>query len=550
MLGPDLPDLVILFHENAGRMAWCFQLPFTNAISDITVSFKILKSGYSRALSHRKSEQQLKIRQTRPTMSPHFAPIATICVLLSASLVEAIPELIQVHVITRHGSRTALEKSGSTLVETTSPILTPLGEQQLYELGTWLRQRYAVDVPLLGKYVATEVRFESSDLERTISSANSLSLGVYPPANRTSKASMLPSNLYPSIPIYMKGARNDLFLRAYDKCPAYQNALDNLYESDSWKIMEAEHRTLLSNLGRVAEFQSYVNDEGYVPLSDVWNVFDLINVAKTECAAAAATDDTDCEFHPLDYENWSELQTIAHLAEFQRYSNTTARDWLGANLLFQIHQRMGGNTSGFAPGSNPSDIKGFRKFFHYSAHYPTILSVFAALNVSPPSDEVIPGYSDALIFELYHDTDTGVYSVDMLYKEANSANSMTIRFPAGPCQGATSCALGDLTQLLSSMSYTSLEEWCVVCENDSADVCLEVKLNAMTPQDTAVSADMATCSISGGSLIGVLCGGLILGVLLHVMFQKVMAKKITKDVDIEAINPDKSISLDDCDKIT
>ena len=110
-------------------------------------------------------------------MSADFAPIATICVLLSASLVVAIPELIQVQVITRHGSRTALQKTGSTLVETTAPILTPLGELQLYELGTWLRQRYAVDVPLLGDYVANDVRFESSDLERTISSANSLTLG-------------------------------------------------------------------------------------------------------------------------------------------------------------------------------------------------------------------------------------------------------------------------------------------------------------------------------------------------------------------------------------
>ncbi|KAI2501526.1 acid phosphatase [Fragilaria crotonensis] len=166
-------------------------------------------------------------------MSLHFVPIATICVLLSASLAVAIPELIQVQVITRHGSRTALEKKGSTLVETTNPILTPLGELQHYKLGTWLRQRYAVDVPLLGDYVATHVRFESSDLERTISSANSLTLGLYPPANRTSKDSLLPSNLYPGIPIYMKGTRNDIFIRAYDKCPAYLDALANLYANDS-----------------------------------------------------------------------------------------------------------------------------------------------------------------------------------------------------------------------------------------------------------------------------------------------------------------------------
>ena len=523
-------------------------------------------------------------------MSPHVAPISTlykscICVLLSASLaVVAIPQLIQVHVITRHGSRTVLEKAGSGQVATTSPILTPLGEKQLYELGTWLRRRYAIADPLLGNYVANEVRFESSDLECTISSANALTLGVYPPANRTSKASLLPTNLYPSIPIYMKGARNDVFIRAYDKCPAFQNALVNLQASDAWNALEADHRTLLNFLGEVAEFQSYVNDEGYVPLSDVWNVYDMINVAKTECTAAATTEDSYCEFNPLDDDKWSELQTIAHKAEIHRYSNTTAGDLLGANLLFQIHQRMGGDTSGFTQGSSPSDVTGFRKFFHYSADYPTILSIFAALNVPPPSNEIIPGYGAALVFELYNDPVTGAYTVYMLYKEAKSSSAMTVRFPAGACQGATSCALSDMTQLLSSMSYTSLEEWCVLCDNDSADVCLEVNVNAPVPVPVAPTTnppnlvleptpDMsqtdgipsvgqqqeqeqsdstignATCSSSVGSIIGAFCGGILLSILLSFMYKKFMTTKRRKDVDVDTIDPDNIINLDYSDKV-
>jgi hypothetical protein len=383
-----------------------------------------------------------------------------------------------------------LEKSGSTLVETTSPILTPLGEKQLYELGIWLRRRYAIADPLLGNYVANDVRFESSAFERTISSANALTLGVYPPANRTSKASLLPNTLYASIPIYMTEARNDVFIRAYDKCPAFQSSLVTLYKSDSWKTLEADHRTLLNRLGEVAEFQSYVNDDGYVPLSDVWNVFDLLNVAKTECAAATTTDNTNCKFDPLDDGNWSELQTIAHQAEIQRYSNIDRGRLLGGNLLFQIHQRMGGDTSdfgttGFVRESSSSDGIGFRKFYHYSAHYPTILSVFAALDVSPPSNEIIPGYGAALVFELYNDPVTGAYTVYMLYKESKSSTAMSVRFPAGPCQRATSCALGDFTQLLSTMSYTSLEEWCVLCENESADVCLEMKVDQLSSSPSA-----------------------------------------------------------------
>ena len=360
--------------------------------------------------------------------------------------------------------------------------------------------------------------------------------------------------------------------------PAFQDALASLYASDDWKTLEADNRNLLDILGNVSEFKSYVNDEGYVSLSDVWNVFDMLNVAKTECAAAATTDVNYCKFDPLDDANWLALQTIAHQAEMQRYSNTTARDLLGANLLFQIHQRMGGDTSGFAKGTNPSDVTGFRKFYHYSAHYPTLLSIFAALNIAPPSNEIIPGYGAALMFELYNDPVTGAYNVYMLYKEATSASAMTVRFPTGPCEGAPSCPLSDFTRLLSSMSYTSLEEWCVRCENDSADVCLEVKLNAQTstvsPQSTPVSVaptvsspttdampsavqqqqsdtttSNATCSSAVGSIIGAFCGGIVLGILLFVMLKKCMTKKTRKDVDVEAIDSDNIINLDFSDKI-
>ena len=52
-------------------------------------------------------------------------------------------ELKQVHVVTRHGSRRPLPKTAVTLEETSeTSLLTPLGQQQHYELGLWLQERY------------------------------------------------------------------------------------------------------------------------------------------------------------------------------------------------------------------------------------------------------------------------------------------------------------------------------------------------------------------------------------------------------------------------
>ena len=51
---------------------------------------------------------------------------------LLPTAVWAVPELKQVHVVTRHGARTPLPKNAETLVEQAGSTLTPIGQKQLY----------------------------------------------------------------------------------------------------------------------------------------------------------------------------------------------------------------------------------------------------------------------------------------------------------------------------------------------------------------------------------------------------------------------------------
>ena len=554
--------------------------------------------------------------------SLRVARCLSLLISTSISCVESIPELVQVHVIARHGSRVALETlpgQEEEVLEATSAILTPFGEKQLYDLGTWLRNRYAVaDTLLAGNYVTHEVHFESSNWERTISSANVLSMILFPPATtRVAEDTMLPSNIYPGIPVYMHDGQNDIFIQAHDKCPTFDRSLDDLYASESWKQLEADNRSLLTRLGQLSLFKAYANGDGYVPLSVVSKAFDVIHMAKNECAASSSNaESVYCQFNPLDDTAWAELQALTHTTELARYSNVTARDLLGTNLLFLIHERMGGDVSKVSRGTSsttPTTTQGGsnRKFHFYSAHYETILSVFAALNISPPINEVIPGYGAALIFEFYNDPSTGEYSLYMLYKEANSSNDMTIRFPDGPCKGGVSCPLPKFTELLSSMSYTSLAEWCIACGNESADVCLEVKLDSLLQQvpsgassqpfaptptpavaptveeaphsllpqpmptptasqtETALSPTASqqeeqlpvgtVCATSStwfsalmtaGAILGGFLGGVPVGMLLLKLHNKKMARKRRKEADAELLDPDDLINLDYSDRIT
>jgi Histidine phosphatase superfamily (branch 2) len=506
-------------------------------------------------------------------------------------LVQSIPHLVQIHVITRHGSRTAVPTSSSSS-QAKLGTLTAMGERQMYDVGLWLRRRYGVADTLLRTYAGHDVRIESSEFERTIASANALTLGLFPPSNRTSRKNLLPPNIYLSIPVYMKSYRDDIFLVAYDNCPQYNRNMLNFFASQDWADIEAENKDFLIKLGSMSMFQAYVNDDGYIPLNELWNVYDYFEVIKAQCIDASDTttmEETICQSINLSEEEYITLSSLAHQAELQKYSNIAAKDWLGGNLLFRIHERMGGDVSEFSPGTSPSDTTGNRKFYHYSAHHATLLSVLAALNIPPPSNEVIPGYGAALVFELYADPATNEHFIYILYKEATQDTGMTIRFPEGPCEGQISCPLEKFTSILSSFSFSSLEEWCFVCDNESADICLGVKFlsqfdtfnfspapttiiqprpspphyllqpESSTPPTSSSLNSLEGCdklnsssraSTSPWSSVQAFLGGIVIGALIMAFYSKWLRGRSRKVDEIENMDPDNIIDRDYSDRIT
>jgi hypothetical protein len=109
--------------------------------------------------------------------------LGTILLIFPSSCVFA-SKLKQLHVITRHGSRPALNKDGHSLLEEGGETITPIGQKQLYDLGQWLRSTYNEDENFLEVYDPSKDRFESSNLDRTLTSANALSMGLFPLAAR------------------------------------------------------------------------------------------------------------------------------------------------------------------------------------------------------------------------------------------------------------------------------------------------------------------------------------------------------------------------------
>ena len=424
--------------------------------------------------------------------------------LLLLSSVAAEMKLKQLHVITRHGSRYALTKT-QTLVEGTGEVtLTPLGQKQMFDLGVWLRTFYK-SFSLFDVYDPSKVHLQSSAFERTMTSANSLALGFFPQSARDPAAMSLLSSIPANVPVYTTDNKNDVTIRAYDKCGSFLNYLGDLYSSEEWKALEKDNLALLKRLAGIASFEEYIDrTTGKFPLTEVWNAFDAIHVAKTECDSEGSV---FCQYlqnqsvkDALDDDEWFALQSLAHRAELLKYGSDIAGRYVGGNLLLQIVDRMQGTPGGQASAD-------FEKFYLYSAHYPTILGLLAALNDAPAGNEVIPNYASALIFELYENDIDGQRSVQVLYKLGDESDQKT--FPLGSaCSDTAMCPLTTVSSLVSDLS---LKSWCQSCGNVDADVCLADLLESRE----SCSADMEIPLVVG-LFSGVLCSLVVLALTLFV----------------------------------
>jgi len=433
-------------------------------------------------------------------------------------------ELIQVQVVTRHGARTPLTKTPVNLHEGGSR-LTALGERQQYDLGLWLQQK-VTSSPRFNTYDPSRVRMLSSAFDRTITSAQSLALGLFPQVERNvdlSGPSLLPENITrANIPIYMKSQLNDVEIRTYANCPAFYTDLEQLYLSDEFKSRELENIELLRKLAQNSLFQPYSetrpNVGTIVPLSQIWNTFDSINVAKTECdpnpsrAECLALPDPDVRNY-LTPTEWSTLKSLAHYAEHKKYSREIAGTRLGGNLLLKILSNM---------GSASSTVDELYAWVVYSAHYPTILSVFSALGTysanSHFSRETIPEYASALVFELYENSAFKNRSLKMMFKEGLQNSFLTLNFGA-LCNGLNFCPVETISNnIRASIGYTDMQAWCQLCGNDQADVCLTESTEGNT-----CDSDVATAvagSLIGGTLIGIAVTLLTVLLLRCIVFKK------------------------------
>ncbi|XP_031564827.1 prostatic acid phosphatase-like isoform X2 [Actinia tenebrosa] len=380
-----------------------------------------------------------------------FCLFAAAITLLSTTALTSGLELQQVVIISRHGSRGFLTKDHTTLQETADSPLTIRGMDQMYRAGQYVRQLYnSTTTSFLSEgYNGSEVYVRSSDYQRTLISAQSFLLGLYPPREQTltnyAGVFKAPYDIQ-QVPIHTVPVREDQLLRGWLRCPTIQNRISEFYKSETFKKKERDNADFLKTLESITGMSD-------IDLKDFYNVYDFIHLHRVYGKM----------YLNLTEEQWNKVVDLADWLEYHKYKKEMVES-MGAGLLVNdIAQNF----------INTTKNRRKAKLLYYSAHYPTIVSLFSVLGVNQINKtlQTIPYYASLVFIELLKG-DNQDYYVRLAFRNGLENDTKdSFQYYAIPGCDRKACPLKTFNKLLGSLEVRNIEAWCQMCNNNDLDAC-------------------------------------------------------------------------------
>ncbi|MDR3492839.1 MAG: histidine phosphatase family protein [Gammaproteobacteria bacterium] len=319
--------------------------------------------------------------------------ILFILLILTTTTAIAQDNLIFAIDVIRHGDRTPIKNIPKAHQWTTgSGQLTATGMQQEYKLGSKLRKIYVDQYHLLPAHYETKTLYvRSTDADRTLMSAQSFLMGLYPlgtgPYLPDSTDAALPSAAQP-IPIHTIKEENDSLLIPKTDKAKFKNLLKQyVFSTAEWKTKNEELK----------------------PHYDKWSQATGINI--TDLYQLKSLSDTlyiDQLYHyplPVGLSD-EDAQTIINAGRWvfvTTFKSPEIGRITGNELLKVIAKNL----------RKASQQKTSLKYILFSAHDSTLLSQLSALGV-PAS--TTPPYASDLNFSLF-DTGNQHYIVKIKYND-------------------------------------------------------------------------------------------------------------------------------------
>lgn len=134
-----------------------------------------------------------------------------------------------------------------------------LGKQQQYQLGQYFRQRYG---QFLGIYSPEKISIVSSDLDRTINSANLVLAAMFPPTDNQIWNEHL---LWQPIAAHTIPAKMDYLITGEEACTHYLNALKEYENSTEIRALKETNQQLFD----------YVEEHAGQPVRTIQHLKDI-----------------------------------------------------------------------------------------------------------------------------------------------------------------------------------------------------------------------------------------------------------------------------------
>ncbi|KAK4037247.1 prostatic acid phosphatase isoform X2 [Daphnia magna] len=300
-----------------------------------------------------------------------------------------------VHMLYRHGDRTPVRPypKDPYLNLTNWPVswgqLTKEGKDRHFKLGQLNRERY--EGFLSESYDPDEIYVRSSDVDRTLMSAQCHLAGLYPPTNQTNQT-WNPDLIWQPIPVHTIPKDDDLLLVLESKCPRYDELLADLNASPEVRQRLDSNKELLDYLAENSGLNiTEIDDVEY--LYDTLFIENRFNKSLPEWAK---------KFFPNPMKEFSDFSFAmkAFTLEMQRLR--------GGPLVKELVEHLKDYAQSKLTPPN-------RKLFMYSAHDVTVATFLSALKIF---NGIQPPYASMVLVEL-HELNPNDLSIKILYKNVS-----------------------------------------------------------------------------------------------------------------------------------
>ncbi|KAK2856792.1 hypothetical protein Q5P01_005527 [Channa striata] len=348
-------------------------------------------------------------------------------------------KLVYVTVLFRHGDRTPV------FVYPTDPYkeedwlqgfgqLSQEGMRQQYELGQFLRKRYA---GYLSKfYNRNEVLVLSTDYDRTLMSAQASLAGLYPPSGWQV---FMKGLRWQPIPVHaLPKSQEKLLLYPLKDCPRYHELMNETHHTEEFLSFTATHKNFIDLVRNKAGFNT-------TDLNYVWGVQDTLL-----CQS----------LHNMSLPAWVTPDVMEKL--------NTVKDF-ALEILFGVHKRQEKSRlqTGILLGEIVKNLSKMAvpepsqklKMMMLSSHDTTLAAIQISMNVFNGKQ---PPYSSCQIFELYREAN-GSYSVSIFYRNDSTVEPYPQQLPG--C--SVNCPLDDFVKLTKPFISDDRDKECQAASKDT-----------------------------------------------------------------------------------